>query len=124
LLAVAVCTVVALGDPARDGWFPPCPFKAATGLDCPGCGTARGLHALTGGDLGTAVDHNVLMVLALPFLLASWLAWAGRSVGITTAQVDVRSGPGLYGLAGLVLVWWVVRNIPVEPLAWLASDAG
>src|SRR5712691_1305389 len=56
-------------EPGKSGFFPVCPFRALTGFACPGCGTARGLHALLHGDLATAFALNPLMVLSLPFLL-------------------------------------------------------
>lgn len=121
LAAAAVCTVVAVGQPGRDAVFPPCPFRAATGLDCPGCGAARGLHALLGGHIGTAADHNVLMVLAVPFLLASWVLWTGRSLSLTQRTLHVRSAPAMWWLAASLMAWWVLRNVPVEPLSWFAS---
>jgi hypothetical protein len=74
-----------------------------------------------GGHLGVAADHNVLMVLAVPFLLVSWVLWAGRSVGVTQRTARVRSAAAMWALAAAVLAWWVLRNLPVEPLAWFAS---
>ena len=32
----------------------PCPFKALTGIDCPGCGFQRSFMALIKGDLSTS----------------------------------------------------------------------
>jgi len=32
----------------------PCPFKALTGIDCPGCGFQRSFMALVKGDLSTS----------------------------------------------------------------------
>jgi hypothetical protein len=52
--------------PAEYSYLPACPIHGATGLYCPGCGTARALGALLKGDLRAALDHNLLMVALLP----------------------------------------------------------
>jgi hypothetical protein len=70
--AAAVVVVVVgvilllLFDPRTAGFFPPCPLYLLTGLQCPGCGTTRALHALVHGDVAAAVDLNPFtMTLAL-----------------------------------------------------------
>lgn len=104
----------------------PCPFHAATGLDCPGCGTTRALIALTRGDLITALDHNLLVVLAIPVLLLGWAvrARAGRPPGGAGSPRPARPAPAwlLPTVVTLVLVFAVVRNIPGVP--FLGAAAG
>ena len=76
---LAATAYVAFVDPNQPGHFPLCPFKEITGLDCPGCGGLRAVHALTHGDLGTALDQNLLVtVLVLPLAVAAWVAWVLR----------------------------------------------
>lgn len=106
-------------DPTETS-LPVCPFRSITGFACPGCGTLRCLHALLSGDVAAALDLNALTVIVLPLLLWAWLrsgyraiaprsprpmlepAWAGRALAI---------GTGLF---------WVLRNLPWEPMRWLA----
>lgn len=113
--AAAACTTVALVDPSEPGRYPTCPFLALTGRWCPGCGSLRGLHHLFRADLPAALGLNALMVLAVPFLVWSWVAWA----------VPRIRGPGSLRLAQVVLVvvvaFWLARNLPW--LAWLAPPA-
>lgn len=57
----------------------PCPFHAATGLDCPGCGITRLMLALSEGDLAGAFHANEAIFILGPilciFLLRDDLHW-------------------------------------------------
>lgn len=121
--AVGACTVVGLtSDDATVG--PACPFRAATGLDCPGCGGTRAVRALTQGDLGRAADHNLLFLLVLPLLVAGWALWLGRSLDLTHRRL-LRWTPTTNAVVAAVLAsWWVARALPFEPLSHLASGVG
>ncbi|MDP9393442.1 MAG: DUF2752 domain-containing protein, partial [Actinomycetota bacterium] len=106
--AGAVLVVGAL-DPNEPGHYPTCPFLALTGLQCPGCGWLRALHALTRGNPVAAVDLNVLTVSALPLLAWLWLRWSRRRLRGTV--VTTAAHPAwLWALLVLVAVFWVVRN--------------
>jgi hypothetical protein len=95
-----------------------CPLYALTGIYCPGCGGLRGVNDLTDGHVGAAASSNLLLVLAVPFvvfLLArwTWATWQGRDVSVVpTLPRSVR-----WGLLALVVVFWVARNLPGS---WLA----
>ncbi|GAA1398973.1 DUF2752 domain-containing protein [Kitasatospora putterlickiae] len=104
---------VAAVDPNVPGHYPDCPFLAATGWWCPGCGGLRCVHALAHGDLSAALHDNAVAVLLFAVL---GVFWARR----LWAAVRGRPGPGLalgarrWVLVGLlVLVFTVVRNLPV-----------
>lgn len=100
---------------------PLCPLAFATGLDCPLCGSLRSVHALSAGDVGAALDHNLLVTVAAPFAVAAWVLWLARSLG-RSALPRLR-WPRRTGLViGVVaLVFFVARNLPA--LAWLGSGA-
>lgn len=116
--AVAGATaLVALVDPARPGRYPVCPFLALTGHYCPGCGGLRAVHALTRGDIALAADLNLLLVAALPLLLAVYLRWVvGRWRGIAARRPDGPApGRAAYLTTGVVfavmLSFGVLRNL-------------
>lgn len=109
--AVAAATTVAMVDPNEAGHYPTCPFLAVTGLFCPGCGTLRAVHALTHGDLATAVDLNVLTVVMLPVLVWAWFAWVRYRAGARPAMPALTPTAG-YAVAIAVPLFWVARNLP------------
>lgn len=101
---------IGLGDPHRPGFlFPPCPFKALTGWDCPACGGLRMTHDLLHGDIGAAVADNVFLLVGLP-LLAAWVVARWR-MGLRPFPVPVVAI-----LVIAIVAWTVVRNVPGFPL--------
>lgn len=101
---------IGLADPHRPNFlFPACPFHAATGLFCPGCGGLRMVHDVLNGDFSAAVVDNVAALIGLPLLLI-WILLCRRS-----------DRPWLTPASGAVIVaiavgWTVVRNLPGFPL--------
>ena len=93
-------------DPTQYAFYPRCVFHTLTGLDCPGCGSTRALHALLHGRVGEAFRYNPILFagfgvfgLALPslargerprFLDRPWFGWS---------------------VIVVMLAWWVVRNL-------------
>ncbi|HZE66405.1 MAG TPA: DUF2752 domain-containing protein [Sporichthyaceae bacterium] len=116
--ATALATL-AVRNPEQPGHYPVCPFHAMTGLWCPGCGSLRALHALTHGDLATAMQRNILAVLAVPFLAMAWVAWLGRTLG-RPRSTRVAPPAVLWGLLVLIVAFGVVRNLPGAD--WLAPQ--
>jgi hypothetical protein len=101
---------VGVGDPHRPGFlFPPCPFKALTGWNCPGCGGLRMTHDLLHGDVAAAVTDNVFLLIGLP-ALAAWLVLRWRR-GQRLMPI-----PAIVVLVLAVVAWTVVRNLPGFPL--------
>lgn len=96
-----------------------CPFRAVTGLDCPFCGATRATAALATGDLGAALDHNLLYTaLIVPLLAVGWLLW-------TRSAASGRSFPvipnwAIKAFLWLVLAWWALRLA----VPWLGSGLG
>lgn len=107
----AAFTYVGAVDPAEPGHYPACPFLALTGWYCPGCGGLRSAHALAGGDLGGALGANVLALAAFAvtaYILGTWLLQSARGRALELPWSRVNG----WALAGLALVFTVVRNLP------------
>lgn len=107
---IAALAYVGVVDPHRPGAiFPLCPFKFATGWNCPACGGLRMTHDVLHGDFSAAAADNAFLLAGLP-LLALWVLWRrarGKPAATTAALV-------IAGIA--VLAWTVIRNLPGFPL--------
>jgi hypothetical protein len=62
LAAAAAALLVYAFDPAVTALYPPCPFRALTGLLCPLCGSLRAAHQLLHGHVAEAFALNPLTV--------------------------------------------------------------
>ena len=83
--------------------FPACPFRAATGVPCPGCGMTRALLLASQLDLRGSLAANP----AAPFLLAA-MAW----VGIRGSPRYSRRAQPIAHLALLALLAsWALRAL-------------
>ena len=69
LLIIILGAVYSVFDPLKSSFFPSCPFKSVTGLDCPGCGSQRAIHELLHLNFKKAFEYNALLVLSVPYLL-------------------------------------------------------
>lgn len=115
ILAAALAALAALllgfppGRPPFLAWR--CPFYAATGLQCAGCGATRALQALARGQLQAAWALNPLLVAALP-LGAGWLARAGWRY-LQSGRLPRRPGWRAIAAAAAVLALFCLwRNGP------------
>ena len=111
--------VLALVNPA--GGPPLCPFKAWTGLDCPGCGITRAAHQLLSGHLMAALDLNVLIVVVLPVLAWALFGLLRQWFGGPTFRMPKVSPRILIGAIVVVAAFGIVRNLPMEPFHWLGT---
>lgn len=92
------------------GLYPRCPFRMLTGLDCPGCGSQRALHALLHGDIASAWRCNALLVAGLPVVALLVSARALRHSHPALERTLNSQGIILILLIVIVL-WTIIRNI-------------
>ena len=107
-------------DPLSSKVYPFCPFYKLTGLYCPGCGTARALHKLVHGHLLNALSMNPLMIISIPFLFYSLLSHIVFLVrGRSLPEIFTSPFWGWFLLV-IVILFWILRNIPFYPFIYLA----
>jgi hypothetical protein len=122
ILGVAGAAIFAVGyfNPVTAGFFPVCPLFEATGLNCPGCGMTRAVHALLHGDVVGAFHFNAIFpiyafIFGYLFISTLLIVIKGRGLGYKIFK------PGLmYSMLTIALLFGVLRNIPVYPLNLLA----
>ena len=111
---VAGALYVALDDPA-DGTtgLTICPYRAMTGLWCPGCGLTRAARHLARGDVLQALSFNALTPLFVTAIALAWWTWlsvaGGRGVPRSIRRLSTRTA---VATAALVLAFTVIRNLP------------
>ena len=91
--------------------FPQCPFRWATGLLCPGCGSQRAIHAAMHGQFVESFRLNYLFLPAVVYALGGWAIsglfprrWQklrSRYYGSTAAYISLA----------IILLYWIGRNI-------------
>ena len=69
MAAITFIGVYFIIDPGKSVWKPKCIFHSFTGLQCPGCGSQRMIHALLHGDFARAWDCNPFLMLLTPFII-------------------------------------------------------
>ena len=112
------CLAAGLIDPTGGPVL--CPFRAATGLYCPGCGSTRMLHHVFTGRFDFATGDNPLALLMLPLTL--WWVFVGLTAwaGGPRWAAPRFSANQVWILAVAVGLFWILRNIPTLPFTLLA----
>lgn len=114
---LSAVTALHLRDPHHQGSWGFCPFRALTGLPCPGCGGLRAVNDLTNGDVVGALSSNAMAVCLLfggSVLGLAWLvqAWRGQRLMSSRALASIGVVVG-----AAFLVFGVFRLTPWG--AWL-----
>jgi hypothetical protein len=105
-MAVIGGSVLYTFPPVTAGFYPQCVFRQVTGLECPGCGTTRALHALLHGRVGEAFRFN-------PFLFAVMLVIACAMPSFLRGETARFLYTRWFGWGSVVVVigWWIGRNL-------------
>lgn len=99
-------------NPELDKLFPPCPFHYITGLQCPGCGSQRALHALLHFDIAKAITQNLLFVLAIPYFgLYFYLELLGGKTKYPKIHKIIFGRKASLGLVFIIVLYSMLRNI-------------
>ena len=120
LVALALLAALFFFDPAHSSVFPSCPFHLVTGLHCPGCGSLRAVHQLLHGNLPAAFSLNALMMICLPPVGYACLCGLVRAVGGRNMPGVFLRPAWIWTLLGVIVLYWILRNIPLYPFSWLA----
>jgi hypothetical protein len=120
LLILALAVFFFVINPEKFSFLPQCPFHYFTGWYCPGCGSQRALHCLLHLDIAGVFSYNFLFLPAALFilyhylhpLLNRWFKWNLPNLFYK------KNTPWVVFV--IVVVFWVVRNLPWYPFCLLA----
>lgn len=101
----------------------PCLFHLVTGLYCPGCGAGRACYSILHGEFLKAFCYNPLMTVLLPLIgiytAARAVDWIVTGENHIDRKINVKF---LTWVLVIVVVYGVLRNIPVFPFTLLAPE--
>ena len=116
-LAVSAALILFFCDPVRVPIYPQCLFYQVTGLDCPGCGSLRAMHALLHGNIAAALHFNAFLVLSLPlFAGLGFVFLRGRK----TASAFRIKPVWLWLYLAALAIFAIARDLPVPLFAAFA----
>lgn len=99
----------------------PCIIKLLTGMYCPGCGAGRACFSILHGKFFDAFCYNPLLVILLPFaggyIAARGIDWAVTGGNHIDGKISIKL---LLALLIIILVYGILRNIPIFPFSLLA----
>lgn len=105
-------------NPETFAYTPKCIFNSITGLHCPGCGTQRALHEVLHGNIWTGLQHNFLLLFAA-IIIPYKLYVSNKSTNSSKKHILHHFASPWFILA-IVLGFWILRNIPLDPFLILA----
>ncbi len=115
-LGIAIGSLLLLFiNPTATRLFPTCPFRALTGLQCPGCGSTRACYQLIHLHPIAAFKLNPLMMLTLPFILYGLVGFTKSAITGKPQRRIIIPSKYLWAWLVLLIFFWVFRNTPWYP---------
>ncbi len=109
-------------NPNNVNFFPKCPLYVTTGIYCPGCGSQRATHQL--------LHLNILGVLQQNILYFFGVLLIGYNLIVISLNLFFKKHIYNYIyhpktpiiILIIVIVFWILRNIPYYPFNLLAPN--
>ncbi|MCM1377924.1 MAG: DUF2752 domain-containing protein [Clostridium sp.] len=117
LRTVAIIAVIVLigvfyflFNPTDYVWMPKCMLKQLTGLECPGCGSQRFIHAMLHGNIAAAWRVNPYLMVMFPYMLILLCGNLSKEYGPKLNRT-VGSVPAIIAFAVITAAWTIYRNV-------------
>lgn len=107
-------------NPTNVNFLPKCPLYVTTGIYCPGCGSQRATHYLLNLNFIGVVKQNVLYILGLCVIVYHLLIIAINAVLKKRIYNYIYHPKTPLIILIIVLLFWVLRNLPFAPFHLLA----
>jgi hypothetical protein len=125
LLLAWVGLALAVAHPSHGLGIRLCPFRAATGMPCPGCGLTRSLSCTLHGELAAAWDHHpfgpILAALLVAVGVLGLLPGAARTRLTDVLVQRPRLAHGLYTtFVGAFVLFGAARLLAHAWASWVA----
>lgn len=120
LAALAFLWIYFQINPAKQSFFPKCPFHSLTGLHCPGCGSQRALHDFLHGNILEGFKHNFLIGLGILVLLYKVFLLIRAKYNPSKNSNLLYHSKTPWIILTIISAFWILRNIPFEPFSYLA----
>jgi len=100
-------------NPSGNIYFPKCPFRALTGLKCPGCGSQRAIHYLLNFDVQNAIKENTILVLSIPYILIGLVfdSLNKPNENILKWRKILFGRKAIFVILSIIIGFWILRNI-------------
>lgn len=99
-----------------------CSFHQITGLQCPGCGGQRAFHFLLHGEILKSLRYNSLLWITIPILVYLYYSIV-QAYGLNNKKYINHPFWGtrfVIIMFILLVVFFVIRNIPYYPFIYLS----
>ena len=107
-------------NPTNVNFLPKCPLYVTTGIYCPGCGSQRATHYLLNLNFIGVAKQNVLYILGFCIIAYHLLIIAINTVFKRRIYNYVYHPKTPLIILIIVLLFWVLRNLPFAPFHLLA----
>ena len=110
-------------NPTEVDFMLKCPLYSTTGVYCPGCGSQRAAHHLLHFDIEKAASNNILFLISLLAALYHYsIPIINKLFGTQFKSIFKNTKTLLLALL-LIIIFWVLRNIPYYPFTLLAPHS-
>ncbi len=109
-------------NPSEVDFLPKCPLYATTGIYCPGCGSQRAVHNLLNFSLIEAIRYNSLLILSMIILGYHFSIIIINKVFKKHIYNYIYHPKTPIIILVIVIIFWILRNIPVYPFSLLAPQ--
>ena len=119
-MGIGLLSLYFIYDPSNYDFFPKCPILETTGIYCAGCGSQRAFHSLVHLDIAGVFAHNFLFRPALILVGHHYFLRFKEMRDGKQRKLPLYHPKAPLIIFGVILVFWVLRNIDAYPFNLLA----